>query len=84
MTVPPAGAPVDQRLYNEAIAEIERLIRDRNLWKERHDRERAAHAKNLTEQQKCEAERDRLRAALERIGNANFVANEALGKENYF
>ena len=43
-------------------AEIERLTRDRDLWKERHDRERAAHAKNLTEQQRVEAERDRLRA----------------------
>lgn len=41
-------------------AEIERLTRDRDLWKERHDRERAAHAKNLTEQQKVKAERDRL------------------------
>jgi hypothetical protein len=47
--------------------ETERLTRDRDLWKERHDRERAAHAKNLTEQQKCEAERDRLRAGLQRI-----------------
>jgi hypothetical protein len=47
--------------------QIEQLTRERDLWKERHDRERAAHAKNLTEQQKCEAERDRLREALERI-----------------
>jgi len=47
-----------------AAEEIERLTRDRDLWKERHDRERAAHAKNLTEQQKCEGERDTAREAL--------------------
>lgn len=43
----------------------EQLVRERDLWKERHDRERAAHAKNLTEQLKVETERNRLRAALE-------------------
>lgn len=49
---------------SDQYALIQRLTKDRDLWKERHDRERAAHAKNLTEQQKVEAERDRLRAAL--------------------
>ncbi len=41
-------------------AEVKRLTTDRDRWKERHDRERAAHAKNLIEQQKCERERDEL------------------------
>lgn len=41
-----------------------RACMERDLWKERHDRERAAHAKNLTEQQNVEAERNRLRASL--------------------
>lgn len=45
--------------------DLRKVTRDRDLWKERHDRERAAHAKNLTEQQKVEAERNRLRTTLE-------------------
>ena len=58
-------ANVEERL--RLLAEIERLTRDRDLWKERHDRERAAHAKNLTEQQKCELERAQLRIALDAL-----------------
>ena len=54
-----------------SAAAFDRLTKDRDLWKERHDRECAAHAKNLGEQQKVEAERDRMRSALELIAGAN-------------
>jgi len=52
------------RAQQRIVDEMARVARDRDLWKERHDRERAAHAKNLTEQQKVEAQRDRLREAI--------------------
>lgn len=44
--------------------EGKQLRRERDQWEERHSRERASHAKNLTEQQKVEVERNRLKAAL--------------------
>ena len=62
-----------QAIAKTRADEGKQLRRERDQWEERHNRERAAHAKNLTEQQKCEAERDRLRAALEQIRDYHVI-----------
>ncbi len=62
--------------YQKALAEIERLTRERDEWKEWHASMQALRDKHSASVDRLMAERERLRAALENIIATESVDND--------